>query len=389
MKGLRFPRAETTRRIESLRRSMEERGLDVIVVFSSPGSMRYGQRGHVLYISGYEPYFGDSMVIVPVEKDLDPILQTDSADHFPSECTWIDGIVPYRDPVKTISEYLREGRMGKGTIGIAGEYSIPPRLLERIRKVSRNSELHLASDLLENARSVKSEYEVSCIRKALSIAKKGIEAAASFAGPGISETMVTGEVERACRLAGSEGFPHHTMVSSGTDLKHLEWWWHCAQRRLRKNDPWNIDIGTMYGSYCCDVARSLCLGRPSERHLESYSHLVEAFEVAMECARPGVMASEVNRAASEVMDKHFKSDSSGIGHGVGLEVHEWPFVGYEYILNDPVYEDTVLRENMVISVEPQIYTKEFGYLQVEDDFVVTRSGGRRLSRIPLSVIESG
>jgi len=101
------------------------------------------------------------------------------------------------------------------------------------------------------------------------------------------------------------------------------------------------------------------------------------------------MASGVNRAAEKVMVKHFKGDFSGIGHGVGLEVHEWPFIGYEYILNDPVYRDRELKENMVISVEPQIYLKEFGYLQFEDEFVVTRSGGKRLSRLPFGLIEIG
>ena len=94
-----------------------------------------------------------------------------------------------------------------------------------------------------------------------------------------------------------------------------------------------------------------------------------------------VMASEVNKVVSEEMSRSFEGDFSGIGHGVGLEVHEWPFVGYEYIRNDPAYADRRLEKNMVISVEPQVHAKGLGYLQIEDEFVVTKEGGQRLSTI--------
>lgn len=389
MRGLRFPKEETAHRAAQIRKAMERRGVDLLIAFSSPGSMRYGQRGHVMYLSGYEPYFGNTMVIIPVEKSIDSLLQTDSADYFPSECTWIEKVVSAHDPARTIADYMREEKLERAKIGLVGEYSVPPQMLERLRRRLRNSKVVVVSDILEDQRAVKSEYEISCIKKALDIAKKGIVAGAAYARPGFSERMVAGEIERQCRLAGSEGFPHNTMVTSGTDEKHLEWWWYCGDRKLRKSDPWNIDLGTMSGGYCCDIARSLCLGRATRRHHQAYEQLVIAFEAAMQSAVPGEMASDVNRAAEEVMDKHFEGDFSGIGHGVGLEVHEWPFLGYEYIANDPVYRDRELKENMVVSVEPQVYSKGLGYLQFEDEFVVTRSGGKRLSRLPPGLIDIG
>ena len=389
MRGLRFQKEETARRVSRVRKTMDRRGIDFLAVFSSPGSMRYGQRGHVMYLSGYEPYFGNTMAIIPADKGMSSLLQTDSADYFPSECTWIDNIVPAQDAVHTIGAYIKHERLGKARVGIVGEYSVPPELLGRLTGTLRGSKIMTVSDILEDERAVKSEHEISCIKKALDIARTGIDAGAAYAKPGLPERMITGEIERECRRAGSEGFPHNTMVTSGTEENHLEWWWCCGDRKLKKNDPWNIDIGTMYGGYCCDVARSLCLGRASARHRKAYESLVMAFEAAMESALPGEMASVVNRAAERVMVKHFKGDFSGIGHGVGLEVHEWPFIGYEYILDDPVYADRELKENMVISVEPQVYSKEFGYLQFEDEFVVTKSGGRRLSTQPADLIQVG
>ena len=356
--------------------------IDGLAIFSAPGSMRYGQRGHVLYVSGYEPYFGDTMAILPADRDVDPVLQIDSADYFPSECTWIDEVIGARDPATALRSYVNEFNPRK--MGLVGRPSTPPGFVESMKRRLRPCQFVDASHILEAERAVKTDYEIGSIRKASGIAKIGFEAAHEHARPGVTEAAVVSEVEAACRLAGSEGFPHHTMVTSGKNEKHLEWWWYCGRRKLRKGDPWNLDFGTMFNGYCCDIARSFCLGKPTERHTALYERLVEAEEAARRSMVPGIMASEVNKIVSQEMSRSFEGDFSGIGHGVGLEVHEWPFVGYEYIRNDPVYADRRLEKNMVISVEPQVYAKGLGYLQIEDEFVVTKEGGQ-----PLSAIERG
>ena len=356
--------------------------IDGLAIFSAPGSMRYGQRGHVLYVSGYEPYFGDTMAILPADRDVDPVLQIDSADYFPSECTWIDEVIGARDPATALRSYVNEFNPRK--MGLVGRPSTPPGFVESMKRRLRPCQFVDGSHILEAERAVKTDYEIGSIRKASGIAKIGFEVALEHARPGVTEAAVVSEVEGACRLAGSEGFPHHTMVTSGKNEKHLEWWWYCGRRKLRKGDPWNLDFGTMFNGYCCDIARSFCLGKPTERHTALYERLVEAEEAARRSMVPGIMASEVNKIVSQEMSRSFEGDFSGIGHGVGLEVHEWPFVGYEYIRNDPVYADRRLEKNMVISVEPQVYAKGLGYLQIEDEFVVTKEGGQ-----PLSAIERG
>ena len=358
---------------------MVDLDLDGIAVFSAPGSMRYGQRGHVLYVAGYEPYFGDAMTILPVDGDVDPVLLIDTADYFPSECTWIEDVIGAQDPVSTLSSYVNEIKPRK--MGLVGRPLSPSGFAETIKRRLRPCQFVDASHILEAERAVKTDYEIESIRKASGIAKIGFETALEHARPGVTEAAVVSEVERACRLAGSEGFPHHTMVTSGKNEKHLGWWWYCGGRKFRRGDPWNMDFGTMFNGYCCDIARSYCLGTPSDRHVALYERLVEAEEAARQSMVPGAMASEVNKVVSQEMSRSFEGDSSGIGHGVGLEVHEWPFVGYEYIRNDPVYADRRLEKNMVLSVEPQVYAKGLGYLQIEDEFVVTKGGGQRLSSI--------
>lgn len=367
---------------------MEDREIDVLVVYSAPGNIRFGQRGHVMYISGYEPYFGNTMVILPRDENLNPLLEIDAADYFPPECTWIENVKSARDRVKLLKDYLRENRLEKSKIGIVGEYSMSPSLYARFQNEIRPSQIEVASDILEEERTVKSEYEIHCMKRAAQIAKEGIEAAAKFARPGVLESEIVGEIERVCRIAGSQGFPHYTMVTSGKDSNHLNWWWYCGKRKLKQGDPWLLDFGTMYNGYCCDISRPFTLGAPSKKQKDVFQVLVQAQEAAQKTARDGVLASEVDRAAGEVLGEVWKGDWWGIGHGVGLEVHEWPFIGYQRILDDRAYRDRRLKENMVISIEPTIYLPDVGDLQIEDQFRVTKTGCERLNDIPMEIMQS-
>ncbi len=101
-----IPRQEIDRRIANVRRRMAGRGLEALIVFASPGSLRFGQRGHVLYLSGYEPYFGDCMMILPLDDTIDAVLVKDAADHFPQTCTWIADVREAGDRVKVVGEFL-------------------------------------------------------------------------------------------------------------------------------------------------------------------------------------------------------------------------------------------------------------------------------------------
>ncbi len=381
------PRSEFDRRLKAIRARMEARNLDLLLIYSSPGSLRFGQRGHVMYVSGYEPYFGDTMLLLPGSTSLDPLLEIDAANHFSRLVTWVDKVKPAGDHVRTLKAYLGEAGLKKPRIGVVGEYSMSPSLYCRLRE-EIDAHIEVASDILEEERAVKSEYEIGCMKQAGAIACKGMQAAAKFARPGVLEAEIVGEIERVCRAAGSEFFPHYTMVTSGKgDQDHSNLWWKCGRRKLEPADAWLLDFGTMSEGYCCDLSRPFTLGPPSKRQREVFEVLLESLEAGRKMARPGVLASEVDAATAEPLKRKLDRnlDWRQVGHGVGLEVHEWPFVGYGDIVDDRAYRDMKLVANMVISMEPSIWLPETGDLQVEDQFVVTEEGGRRLSPIPLEI----
>jgi len=381
------PEEEFARRLKNVRAKMEDKGIDVLVVYSGPGSLRFGQRGHVMYLTGYEPYFGDTMAILPRDGSLDTLLELDEAHHFTPECTWVKNVKPARDHVNTLNDYLRENKLEKSKVGIAGQYTMSPSLYARFQKEVKADSIEVASDILESERAVKSEYEIKCMREAGRIAKKGIEAAANFARPGVMEAEIIAEIERVCRVAGSQFFPHYTMVTSGKDTNYLDWWWHCGQRKLETGDTWLLDFGTMYNGYCCDIARPFVLGHASQKQKDTFKILLQAQDAARKAARPGRLASEVDRVVRDIFREAWGSEGWGGGHGVGLEVHEWPFVGYQYITHDKAYADSRLKANMVISLEPTTYFPDVGEQQLEDQFVVAEAGSERLNDIPQEIME--
>ena len=386
--GMTIPEEELSRRLSNVRRKMAEKDIEVLVVFSAPGSMRFGQRGHVLYLSGYEPYFGNSMMILPLDSRLEPILEMDSANYSPKGCTWVKDRVDAGSHIDVIKSYLSDNSLKPSTLGIAGEYSVSPLFFQRMLEELKPVRVEIVSAILETERAVKSEYEIDCMKKTAWIAKKGLEAAAAFIRPGVTESDVVSEVERVCREHGSQGFPHYTMVISGKDESHLGYWWNCGRRVLESGDPISIDFGAMFNDYCSDLSRPFVIGKASERQQDVLKVLLEAQEAAAEAAKPSVYASEVDDAANRVMAKAWDiHDLWGIGHGVGLEVHEWPFIGYKRIKDDEAYRDTLLEENMVISLEPEVFFHDAGDLQIEDQFVVTGNGAIRLNDIPHKIFE--
>ena len=381
------PEEEFLRRLKNVRKQMEKRGFDALIIYSCPGSLRFGQRGHVVYMSNQEPYYSDTMMVLPQDERSGALLEIEEAEYFDSDCTWVKEIELSANHVGTARKYLRKIGLKKPKIGIVGEYSMSPALYACFQKEEAFSQVEPASDIIENERIVKSDWELQCIREASRIAKKGIEAAARFARPGILDLEITAEIERVCRLAGSEFFPHYTIVSSGPDSKYHTWWWKCGQRRLQQGDIFLLDFGTMYAGYCCDISRPFIVGQPSQTQKDVFQVLKQAQEAGRKAAREGALTSDVDKAVRRIYRETWPAEESwGGGHGVGLEVHEWPFISFQKIPHDNAYEDTRLRANTVISLEPQIVIPALGKFSVEDEFVVTKTGAERLNDIPQEII---
>ena len=143
----------------------------------------------------------------------------------------------------------------------------------------------------------------------------------------------------------------------------------------------NRDFGATYKGYCSDTTRTLAIGKPSQKMKEVYNIVKEAQDIGVRTVRSGIIASEVDKAVR----KHITDCGYGeyfthrTGHGLGLEVHEEPYISG--------ISDTILEVGMVFSIEPGIYIEgEFG-VRIEDIVVVTEEGCERMNNSSRELLE--
>jgi Xaa-Pro aminopeptidase len=173
------------------------------------------------------------------------------------------------------------------------------------------------------------------------------------------------------RRRGAEGVAFETLVASGPNsaLPHYR----AGQRRIQAGDVVVLDFGCRVHGYCSDITRTVACEKPSREIEAVYEIVKDAQERAAQAVKPGVAAEEIDRAARAYITRvgygeHFIHRT---GHGIGLEVHEAPYINEGNHLQ--------LEEGMTFSVEPGIYLPGRFGIRLEDIVVVTESGARRLN----------
>jgi Xaa-Pro aminopeptidase len=230
--------------------------------------------------------------------------------------------------------------------------------------------------LVERSRVIKDADEIGTLKEAgRRIAAAALEVPA-LVREGRTEMEIAADIDGVLRRQGFERTAFETIVASGPNSARP----HArpGARRVTPGDGVVLDFGGVYDGYCVDLTRTIQLGpsRPEFRRL--FDAVSEAQRAAIASVRPGTLASDVDRAARDVLARHGLADAfgHGTGHGLGLEVHEEPRVG-RVISGQP---DTPLEPGMVFTVEPGAYVEEIGGVRIEDDVLVTDSGCEVLTR---------
>jgi len=228
------------------------------------------------------------------------------------------------------------------------------------------------SNIVYELREVKDEEEVSKIEKALEITEEALEELRAFLRDGVRESELAAML--LYHIVGRRGqwISFQPIVASGenSSMPHYRF----GDRRLSKGDVVVVDVGAKYEGYCSDITRTFFIGSPSEKLKDMYVAVLEASKRALKEVRPGARASEVDRVAREALAEYGYAEYfiHGLGHGVGVEIHERPFL-------NPASSD-VLRPGMVITIEPGAYVGGLGGVRVEDMVLVTDTGARTLTK---------
>jgi len=224
--------------------------------------------------------------------------------------------------------------------------------------------------VLETVRSIKDTEELAAIKTAAGISAQALERTKPSFRPGVSEIELAGLLELEIRrLGGRNGF--ETIVAfgpNGSRPHHQP-----SQRKLRKTDTILIDFGASYNGYTSDITRCFVVGRPTAAYRRAYDVVERAQAAAISTARAGAELAEVDAAPRSVIrESGLPVYGHGSGHGIGLEVHEIPFLKAD--------TQDKLQAGQIITIEPGVYLPgKFG-VRLEDDILITETGCQILTR---------
>jgi Xaa-Pro aminopeptidase len=228
------------------------------------------------------------------------------------------------------------------------------------------------SDLIAPQMQIKDAGEVALIEKAARIADDCFASVLQYIKPGVRERDIAAELEYQMQKAGSEDVPFGTIVASGprSALPHGR----ASVRRIKSGEFVTLDFGATVGGYVSDITRTVVMDQASPRQRRVYGVVRRAQQTALHAARSGMVCSDLDKSARNVIKRagHGPRFGHGLGHGIGLAVHEGPSVNAK--------SNTVLRPGMVITIEPGVYFPGWGGVRIEDDIVIGRGGNRVLTR---------
>jgi Xaa-Pro aminopeptidase len=228
---------------------------------------------------------------------------------------------------------------------------------------------------VETLRLVKSEDEVEKIQRAVQRAEKAFKSVRRDFRAGVKERDIALAMENTMRQSGAACAAFDTIVASGerSAMPHGI----ASEKRLKMGEFVVVDFGAECDGYFSDMTRTLYLGkRLTGKKRQIYDTVHHAQEAAIDKVKPGRKFEEIDRIARNVIQKSGFGPffGHGTGHGIGLEVHERPYVAPK--------SRGIIREGMVFTIEPGIYVPGVGGVRIEDMVLVTQDGCRSLTRLP-------
>lgn len=334
---------------------MEEKELDVLIIHS-PKNRRYmtgftGTAGIAL-ISQTEQYFITDFRYVKQAED--------QAKDFE--------VIEHKEAIeRKVASLIKE--MNAKSVGFENDhltYSEYERFNELI-----SCELIPAGPMVEKLRMIKTEEELQILKESAKIADAAFEHILSFIKPGVREIDIATELEFFMRKQGATSSSFDIIVASGnrSALPHGV----ASSKTISEGEFVTMDFGAVYKGYCSDLTRTVAVGSVSDSLREIYDIVLEAQMLALEKIKPKMNGKEADAIARDfILEKGYGNHfGHGLGHGIGLDIHEEPRLSPR--------SDMILKEGMVVTVEPGIYLPEVGGCRIEDDIVITSSGNKRLT----------
>jgi len=233
-------------------------------------------------------------------------------------------------------------------------------------------ELVPSKEIVETIRATKDTNELATIRRAVALSDGAIHHIGDVIRPGMTEKEIAWEMESYMRTHGADQIAFPIIAAAGPNgaMPHAV----PSDRAILAGEPIVMDLGARVDGYNSDLTRTICIGEPDDKYREVYDIVLKAQLAAEKAIRPRMQGKEADAVARKVISEAGYGEyfGHGLGHGVGLAVHEKPNAGKT--------SEDVLRPGSVVTVEPGIYIPGWGGIRIEDMVVVTDNGVEVLSQ---------
>ncbi|WHH59649.1 Xaa-Pro peptidase family protein [Petroclostridium sp. X23] len=339
------------KRLTSLQNKLKENNMDAILI-TSPVSR--------VYITGFTGTAGYGIVMQSgafLFTDFRYTQQArEQAKHF--------NVIEFQgNPLDSINSLLKDHTIRK--LGFEDK-DVTYAQFEQFKDKMNAVRLEHVGSIIEDLRVIKDEQEIQKMREAARIADLGFKHILGYVKPGMTENDVALELEYFMKRNGAKGLSFETIAASGvrSSLPHGV----ASMKKIEKGDLLTLDFGCIFEGYCSDMTRTIGIGALDDKQKQIYKIVLEAQMKALDAITAGKTGTEIDKIARDIItDYGYGSQfGHGLGHGVGLEIHEAPRLS--------VAGENKLKKGMVVTVEPGIYIEGFGGVRIEDMVVVTDSG---------------
>ncbi|MBU7555231.1 M24 family metallopeptidase [Pediococcus ethanolidurans] len=351
-------------RIHTLQTKLDDLKIDALLVES---------RFNLLYLTGFDGLEGDGRLLITTtnatlitdaryEEDLHERLEK----HINLAIT--------RDYMKIITNIVADRHIEH----LGFEDTIVYSDYFQLTKLP-NLTLTATSQVIDQLRAVKRPEEIEATEKAITLSSQGFKYLLTQIHPGMTEIQVVNKLDNWMKDHGSSGASFDTIVASGSRaaMPHGD----ATTKILNKGEMVTIDFGYYVDGYTSDITRTIALGEPDPKLKQIYEIVKEAQQKVMDAIKPGVLGTTLDKIGRDFITEqgYGKEFNHGIGHGIGLDIHEYP-QSYGAMPNFKVSQNEILTD------EPGIYVANLGGIRIEDDVLVTKTGCQRLSDITRELI---
>ena len=380
-----FTKEEYRKRLKKVQNSMLKKGVEVLISHDT---------ANMNYLTGYDAwtfYYAQCVIVhVNAEEPLCWVRKQDAGGAYIKTYLKDENIIVYDEkyihtwplhPYDNLVEIIKERKWDKLTLGLEMDsHYFTAYCYEKLKQGLPNAKFKDSERLVNWARLVKSSAEIELMKSAAIISQKGMETAIEVINPGVRQCDAVGEIQKSLFYGTPEYGGEYSSIATllptgkGTSASHLT----ATQDKFIEGEATIIELSGVYQRYHCPMARTLLLGKPDQKKIDTMNRTNEALQAGIEAAKPGKTADDVAQAFWKILDKYGIEKTSRTGYSIGIG---YPPDWGEHTLNISKGDMTVLVPNITFHMIAVMQFGEWG-VEASEAIRITEKGCELFCNFP-------